>query len=104
MVPQKLLGRRSVLGARKNKGKFTWQDRSSPALSCSQCGGWGGTSKGESLKSGAEPGRPGSEEREALGRGQAEGRVDRVQGRLWKKGRAAPPDAAGAARRAPRGT
>lgn len=56
------------------------------------------------MKSGAEPGRPGSEEREALGRGQAEGRVDRVQGRLWKKGRAAPPDAAGAARRAPRGT
>lgn len=72
------------MGARKNKGKFTWRARPSPARSGSQCGEWGGTSEGQSLKSGAQPGRPGSGEPEALGRGQAEGRVDRVQG--WKKG------------------
>lgn len=75
-MPQKLLGRRFVLSAKKNKGKFTWQDRSLLAPSSSRCGGWGGTSKGDGLKSGGEPGHPGGGEREALGRGQAEGRVD----------------------------
>lgn len=99
-MPQKLLGRRSVLSAKKNKGKFTWQDCSLLAPSRSRCGGWGGTSKGDSLKSGAEPRHPGGGEREALGRGQVEGRVDRVQGRLWKKGRPAPTDASRVVRRA----
>lgn len=57
-MSQKLLGRRTVLSAEKNKGKFTWGDCSLLAPSRSPCGGWGGTSKGNRLKSGAEPGHP----------------------------------------------
>lgn len=49
-----------VFSATKNKGKFMWRDCSVLAVPGSRCRGWGGTSKGDGLKSRAAAGHPGS--------------------------------------------